>query len=101
VAFNRSISGFVIPVVTNGGNLVSHRYDDAKAFWHLQDEISRDIRMAPFALDGPETPLPSFDTEVIAFKRRRAAANLSKTIPFQSVMGEADAILDYLSKPKG
>lgn len=95
---NRQIGAFVIPIVTDGETLVSHPYDHEKAFWHLHEEMSRDVRMAPLALDGPDVPLPSFDSDNIAIKRRKAAAALSGKIPFISVMGSGEAILDYLSE---
>jgi hypothetical protein len=97
--YSRKISAFVIPIATDSETLVSHRYDHGKAFWHLNEEISRDVRLAPLALDGPEAPLPSFDYEDLAIRRRRAAANLSSVIPFLSIMGSEDSILDSLSEP--
>lgn len=97
--YGRRLDAFVIPIVTDGDALVSHVYDHAKAFWHLHEDMSRDIRVVPFDLNGPEVPLPSFDTEDIATRRRKAAATLSGMVPYISVMGNGDTILDYLSMP--
>lgn len=95
----RRIDAFVVPIVTDTPTTTVHTYSQEKAFWHFNEEMSRDVRMTPFALDGPEVPLPSFDSENLATKRRRVAAELSELLPYLFIMGDSDSILDYLSEP--
>lgn len=97
--FSRKIGAFVIPIVTDSDALTVHTYERDKAFWHLYEEMSRDVRMTPMTLDGPEVPLPSFDSSELATRRRKVAVELSTRIPFVSVMGRGDAILNYISEP--
>ena len=95
----RSISMFVIPIVTpvsNNSAPIVHTYKQDKAFWHLYEEMTRNIRMTQTDMSGPSVPFPSLDSVDISVRRRQAAKNISSRTPMKFVMSGAQAILNNI-----
>jgi len=91
----RPIDTLVFPVVCNQ-LLEQFRYDHGKAYWHLYEEMSRNITASRGTLSG-YMPLMSADQPNIAWRRMHAAEALSHRIPMYFMMGRAEDILAQLS----
>ena len=91
----RPIDAFVFPIVSAQA-LEVHHYDQGKAYWHLYEEMSRNITASRGTLHG-YMPLMSADQPNIAWRRARTAELLSNRLPMYFMMGQSQAILEQIA----
>ena len=69
------------------------RWSEEKAFWHLQEELSRKIRGISRYVNNMSLLAPSLDTEQLSAQRIAYAREISRTIPFFHIRGSPEDII--------
>jgi len=90
-------SAIVVPYIDNGKTEVTVWPKD-KAFWHLQEELSRKIRGVSRLTDNFQTLAPSLDTDLLARKRISYARHLAESIPVYAIRGTPEQIIRSLEE---
>lgn len=74
----------------------SFQYNNEKAFWHLYEEATRDIRLLNGLIHNFSFPLPSLDTHDIAVLRARNVRKVISMVPVFFVKGTKQQIYNFL-----
>lgn len=88
---------FIQPVITSGGsNLVVTKWDEAKADWHLYEELTRKIRGISRRISNYTIGLQSLDNQELTQKRITAVKSITKSAQFYLILGSKDSISQYI-----
>lgn len=90
-------SAIVVPYIDHGKTEVTVWPKD-KAFWHLQEELSRKIRGVSRLTDDFQTLAPSLDTDSLARKRIAYARHLAESVPVYAIRGTPEQIISSLEE---
>ncbi len=93
------ISVFIHPHIDNGLNKIE-KWDPAKFFWHLKEELARKIRGGSKAINFFSYPLDSLDTSSIARKRLQFAKTLSRRVKCYEIRGTPNFIAKAIDRLK-
>jgi len=85
------LSLFVVPYIDNGRK-ETKKWDSAKFFWHLQEELSRKIRGGSRFINHQTQLAPCIDTELLSMQRISYAKEISKKIKCYAIRGTPDQI---------
>lgn len=90
---------FIHPHIDNGLNKIK-KWDSAKFFWHLKEELARKIRGGSKAINFFSYPLESLDTFSISKNRLRFAKKLAATIDCYEIRGNPEVIVKIIDRLK-
>lgn len=90
------LSILVYPTVNNDDNVYVEEWNHGKAFWHMQEEMSRSMRGATAFIGDYGYLAPSLDTLLLSEKRIEYAQWLSKNVACFHVAGRPQSIIDFI-----
>lgn len=91
------IFAFIHPHIDNGLESAV-KWEQAKFFWHLKEELARKIRGGSKAINHFNYPLDSLDTFGLAKSRLAFAKKLANRVPCYEVRGTPESISGFINK---
>lgn len=72
------------------------KWPELKANFHFYEDLSRKIRGVSRRVGNFSLPLPSIDNEILAIKRSELANQIASNIPFFSIKGAVDPVMNEI-----
>lgn len=95
VSTQAKIAAFVYPEVSDC-RLNVNEWNNEKAFWHIQDGLSRSLRGCSSFIDNYSNLLPSIDTGELSEKRIAYARQICKDTPAFHIKGKPVDVVKFL-----